>query len=153
MTWLSLPISESVQAKPLLSPLVPASFISMSMCKSVNSKAMHFVCKIFSSVYIPVSAYNIAQISTKIKLKNRFINYYSQGSALDFEDFFPPESLMLQVLYTILPFNQWLKSICTSLKIKRLGKYNWSAYLEYLLPTNLKWNLSHIYKDFFVLCH
>lgn len=51
---LSFTISECVHSKPLPSTLMPCSFIPMPICKLIDPKSMHLVCKIFSSIRVPI---------------------------------------------------------------------------------------------------
>lgn len=54
VTRLGFPIPESVHSKPLPSALMPGSFIPMPICKTINSKSMHLISKIFPSICIPI---------------------------------------------------------------------------------------------------
>lgn len=55
MTRLSFTISKCVHSEPLPSTLMPGSFIPMPIRKLIDPKTMHLVCKIFSSIHVPIS--------------------------------------------------------------------------------------------------
>lgn len=58
VTGLCLPIPEGVYTRSLPSSLMPGSLIPMSIPKPIDSKTMHFVCKIFPSVCVPIPAFS-----------------------------------------------------------------------------------------------
>lgn len=70
MTWLSILIFECVHPKPLSSPLMPGSLKTMSIPETVHPKTMHLVTKVFSSIFVPVSAQShTTETHAKQKLK------------------------------------------------------------------------------------
>lgn len=71
MPRLGLPISESVHSKPLPFALMPSSFIPMPTCETIHSKTMHLVCKVFSSINVPIPIYE-----TQISQWSQVINYF-----------------------------------------------------------------------------
>ena len=56
VTTLCFPISESVHSLSLSSSFMPCPLIPMTILKLIHSKTMHLVCKIFTSIYVPISA-------------------------------------------------------------------------------------------------
>lgn len=55
VTRLGFSISKCVHSKSLPSALMPSSFITMAICKTICSKPMHLVRKVFTSIGIPIS--------------------------------------------------------------------------------------------------
>lgn len=65
-------ISECVHSQSLSSSFVPSTLISMTILKSINSKAVHHVGKIFSSIYVPISAIiTLKQLSKLLPERNQ----------------------------------------------------------------------------------